>query len=107
MQARTVAPHGNHVLVSLRKRIRQGICEPRPKIGPSLLGLIEFKDGKGAFLNGPTRMLVEGLGHLPMFRVVPPHELLVLPLALRAVAEEENGGIVLVRLDGRWTAGEE
>lgn len=107
VQARAVASYGNYVLVSLCKHVGYGICQPRPKVGPSLLGLVEFEDGKGTFLNGPTRMLVEGLGHLPVFRVVPLHELFVLPLALRAVTEEQNGGIVLVRVDGPWSAGRE
>jgi hypothetical protein len=48
---------------------------------------------------------IERLGDLPILRVVLPHEPLVLPLPLGAVAEEQNGRLVAGRADGgagRW-----
>jgi len=52
-------------------------------------------------VNGLPGVLVEGLGDPAVLPVVPPYELLVPPLPLRAVAEEEDGGMVAERVDGQ------
>jgi hypothetical protein len=39
------------------------------------------------------RVAIQDLRHIPIFGVVLPHEPLVAPLALGAVAEEQDGGM--------------
>jgi len=104
MQARTVASHRDDALVALRKGIGNGVGEARAKIIAALLGAVDLQDRKGARLNRFPRVLIEGFGDLPVLRIVLPHKPLVLPLPLRAVAKEENGGIGPGRLDGKSVA---
>jgi hypothetical protein len=102
VQAGAVAPHGNGALVPLREGIGDGVGEARPKVVAPLLCAVDFKDGQVAPLHGPPRVLVERLGDLLRLRVVPWHEPLIPPLPFRAVAEEQNGGLVAGRVDGGW-----
>jgi hypothetical protein len=106
VQAGTVAPHGDHALVPLRKRVGDGVGEACAKVVAALLRTVHLQDGKRTVFNRPPRVLVEGLGHLPILRVVLPHEPLVLPLPLGAVAEEQDDGLVAGRADGRGALGE-
>lgn len=100
MQARTVAPDGDHTLVARRKGIGQGVGEAHPEGVTALLSPVDLEDGKAAVLDSLLCVLVEGLGDPPRFRVVLPHEPLVLPLALGAVAEDENSGTAIRDSDG-------
>lgn len=100
MQARAVAPHGDDVLVPLRKCIGEGICKPLPKRVPLLLGIGHLEDRQPTLSRSLQCVPVERLGDLPIFRIVLPDEPLVLPLALGAVAEEQNGGVGIGPGDG-------
>ena len=95
VQGRTVAAHGNDTVVPRRERAGKGVGKPRPKRIAPLPGVGDLQHRKVALGRGLSRVLVEGFGDLPIFGVVPPYELLVLPLPLGAVAEEQNGGTVV------------
>ena len=96
-----VAAHGNHALVALREGVGHGIGEARPEVMSLLLRAVDFEDGKAAVVDRRSGVLVEDLGDLPRLCDVLPHEPLVQPLPLGAVAEEEEGSLVAVRTDGR------
>lgn len=78
----------------MRKRVGKRIGKPRPERVSPLPVVICLDDGKPAVGRGSARVLVQGLGYPSIFGVVLPHEPLVLPLPLGAVAEEQDGGIV-------------
>lgn len=99
VQPRAVASHGNHAVVPLRKRVGEGIGETLSKGSAALPGVVDLEDRKPALSRGLQRVLVEGCRDLPILRVVLPYELLVLPLALRAVAEEQDGRVGVGRVD--------
>ncbi len=89
----TVIAHGNHAVVPRRKRVGDGVGEPRPEGRSSLLRVGDLQHRQSTLRHSLPRVLVEGLRDPPIFRVVVPHELLVQPLPLRTAAEEQNGGV--------------
>jgi len=91
---RTVTPDGDNSLVAPRKGESKRVREACSEVIPSLLRPVDFDHGIAALLNGATGMVVEGRCDLPIFLVVLGHEPLVLPLALGALGEEQDGGMV-------------
>ena len=97
----TITPDRNDLLVSLRKRVGDGVRKARAETGAALLLVGDFHDRQPAGADGLARVLIKRLGHPSVLRVVPLHELLVLPLPLRAVTEEQNGGMGISVVDNR------
>ena len=94
-----VAPHHDDLLVSLRKGVGDGVREARSEPIAPLLRIGDLQDGQSAVRHGLPGVLEERPSHLPVFRHVLPHELLVLPLALGAVAEKQEGGMGVGSVD--------
>lgn len=93
VQARAVIPHRDDMGVPLRKRIGEGVGQARSEVIAALPDIGDFEDGKSARFRRAQRMLIERIGHLPAFRVVVPYKLFILPLALGAMAEKQDGGM--------------
>lgn len=98
-----VTSDGNHPVVALGKGVYKCVCEPRSEIVSSLLVSIHLENGKWTAVNGPPGVPVQRPSDPLVLVVVLPHEALVLPLPLRAVAEEQDGGIVNGGTDGDVT----
>lgn len=107
VHVRTVAPDGNHVFVPFSEGISKSVCQPLAKALSPLSSTRHLENGKSTLVNRPPGMTEEDLGHLSMCGVVLPHELFVLPLALGAMAKEQNGGMVAGGVDTRRFEAEE
>jgi len=91
VQAGAIAPHRDHALVPGRKCIGEGVGQACSKPIASLLHVIDFEHWQPARLHCAQGMPVQHIGHSAVCSIVPLHIPLRLPLALRTVAEEQNG----------------
>ncbi len=112
VESGTIAPDHDDLFVPLRKRIGYGVREARSEFISPLTGVRKFENREVAVCHGLPGMLVERSGHLAVRRDILLHELLVLPLPLGTVAEEQEGGMGAVCFNnrtlgvrrGRWSS---
>jgi hypothetical protein len=93
VQARAITSYGNDVFVPGRERIGKSVSETGAKAVAPLLSVINLDNGQSARLYGAVGVAIQRTGHFAIRGPIARHEPLRPPLVLRAVAEEQNGGM--------------
>jgi len=93
MESRTIVAHSDHLLVAGRKRMGEGRRQAFAERGSLLQRLRRVDHREAAVGQHRARVTVERSYDLRAPGPVVPEEALVLPLTMRIVAEEQDGGM--------------